>query len=163
MKEYVQTNAFFTHSEQVLLTMICDTDINIRNKAVDIIFSIRQLDASKCKVVKVDGIRKYRIPELNFGADSYTNIIDLDIPTCTEPPLTKKLSDTELFSIRTTPLIPPTYPNHSQSVERLVKVVSESASKFYGKPELHKLIISKQAAKEERPAYESKKDYKSKK
>lgn len=157
----VQTNAYFAHSEHLLLTMLSDDNKSIREKAVDTIIKIRQLPEADCEVVKIDGVRKYSIPLLNFKADCYTNIIHLEIPSSTEPPLTLHLSDSELMSYIETAFVPPTYPNHSQSVERAVKQVSKATSLVYGKEERHKLIISREAATRERPAYDSKKQYKS--
>ena len=57
------------------------------------------------------------------------------------------------------PLHIPNYPTNSQSVERAVKLVSEASLQVFGYERRHELILSRQAARQERPAYETKKDF----
>ena len=45
-------------------------------------------------------------------------------------------------------------------MERAIKMVSEACPLVYGQESRHNLIISRQAARQERPAFETKKDLK---
>ena len=74
--------------------------------------------------------------------------------------MTKALSEIDLRAAYADPLGIPNYPNNSQSVERAVKLVSDACHKVYGQKNRHDLIISIEAARKERPAYEQKRDYK---
>ena len=59
-------------------------------------------------------------------------MVDWETETFTEPPLTMDLSLEEIMDCIRSPLILPAYPNHTQSVERMVRVVSEVSSKRVG-------------------------------
>ena len=59
----------------------------------------------------------------------------------TEPPLTRDLPESKILSALSEPLILPPYPNHTQAVERMVKVVTESCSKRVGYTVWHRLIL----------------------
>ena len=74
--------------------------------------------------------------------------------------MTRHLTEEQLRQAYTSPLDLPKYPNNSQSVERAVKLVSEASHLVYGHQNRHQLIISRQAARQERPAYTTKKDFK---
>ena len=43
----------------------------------------------------------------------------------------------------------PDFPNHSQSVERAVKLVSEASKSVYGKEKRHKFILTKNLSRKE--------------
>ena len=159
-KKSVQTNAFFAHSSNLLVAMLADEEEAIRRKAVNAIIKIRSGEI-KSKVERTDsGLRIFRVPKLNWGARNYVNMIDWDLSTFSEPTVTKKLSDDDLRKAFAAPLDLPKHPNNSQSVERAIRQVSEACHQVYGQESRHELVLSKQAAREERPAYETKKDYK---
>ena len=58
----------------------------------------------------------------------YTDLVDWDKEVWTEPPLTQGLSEDVILSALAKPLILQSYPNHTQAVERLVRVVTESCT-----------------------------------
>ena len=154
-KKSFQTNAYFAHSENLLAAMLCDEDETIRQKAINAILTIRR--RKKCKVkVNAAGIRVFRVPQLNWEAKNYMEIIPWEVKLFTEPPVTKQLSNDELMCGYGAPLDIPKYPAHSQSVELCVKLVSEATKAVYGHEQQHSLCISKQSAREERPAYVTK-------
>ena len=157
-KKSVQTNAFFAHSSNLLVAMLADEEEAIRRKAVNAIIKIRSGEI-KSKVERTDsGLRIFRVPKLNWGARNYVNMIDWDLSTFSEPTVTKKLSDDDLRKAFAAPLDLPKHPNNS--VERAIRQVSEACHQVYGQESRHELVLSKQAAREERPAYEANKDYK---
>ena len=60
------------------------------------------------------------------------DLIDWETEQTTEPPLTMSLSDEVILSALEKPLILDFYPNHTQTVERTVKVVTESCLQKVG-------------------------------
>ena len=84
----VQKNAYFAHSENILIAMLHDSDENIRKLAVEKIINIRSENS-------IDNhVRKFKVPKLNFQASNYYSLITWE--NATEPPLTKRLSNAEL-------------------------------------------------------------------
>lgn len=88
----IQRNAFFAHPENLLIGMLEDKNKAVRKRAVNCILSLR-----KKKVQK--GIRRFHVPQLNFKAKSYTELINWKTTPITEPPLIKKLSNDELMEM----------------------------------------------------------------
>ena len=89
-------------------------------------------EASERKAILTSTVRKYVVPKINFKATSYTQLIDLQKPGITEPPLTLSLSDAQISSFKETPFEVPSYLCHTQAVERAVRLVSEASSKVVG-------------------------------
>ena len=71
-------------------------------------------------------IRKVIIPKLKFHATNYHHMIDWDTELKTEPPFLTSLSDEEVLGILEKPLSVPKWPNHTQSVERGIQVMTEA-------------------------------------
>ena len=80
------------------------------------------------------------VPKINFKAKLHFEMEDLDIGEKMELLLTKELSDEEINSAVDNPLILPAYPCHTQSVERVVGLVSEAAKHRVGFDNRHRLI-----------------------
>ena len=104
--------------------------------------------------------RVFRVPILNWKAKNYTEIINWDIDSFCEPVVTSKLSYEDLKKACFAPGHIPNYPSNSQCVERAVKLVSEASLQVFGYERRHELILSRQAARQETPAYETNKDFK---
>ena len=117
VKPVIQSNGYFGHSENLLISMLCDNDARIKKEAVSNISMIRNREQEKLP-------RKFVMPTFNFDATSYTEIINWDTAEMFEPPLTKHISGDILQEIKLKRLEIPAYPCHSQSVERAVKLVS---------------------------------------
>ena len=71
-------------------------------------------------------------PKINFEANVYFDMSDLDTGEKMEPPLTMDFSDELINSAVETPLILPSYPCLTQSVERNVALVSEAGKHRVG-------------------------------
>lgn len=125
-KCYVSRNAYFAHSENILLAMLADSSRNKRQRAVSTILQIRKKAARK----NVIGI--FRVPTLNYDADDWDDLIKWDEVETYEPPVTHKLSDQDIRNIEDEPFKVPDYPVHTQGVERYIKVVTEAAASVYG-------------------------------
>ena len=83
--------------------------------------------------------RQFRPPQLNTKAKFYLQMIDWDKVEVTEPPLTMDMDEKQLLDIIETPLQLPHYPCHTQHVERIVPVVTESAMQRIGFENRHRL------------------------
>ena len=127
VKPYVSRNAYNAHPENLLIAMLDDSDDAIREKAVNIIKDIRATKQPPTRPV-----RAFSVPKLNYDADNYHTMIDLESETLTEPPLTYELTDDDLDLIKEEPLTLPPYRSHTQSVERAVKLVSNASGQVYG-------------------------------
>lgn len=116
VKKCLQRNAFFAHSENVLLAQLASKEKVERYTAVAKILKIRK------RGIK-GGVRRFKVPQLNFETKLWTEIAITD-STETEPPFTLKLSEVELKNIIQNPLQVPKYKCHTQMVERAVKEVT---------------------------------------
>ena len=82
--EDIQSNSYFTHSENLLLTMLFDERSHIRELGLRRILKSRKTDWK-------GKIRQFGLPNLNFHAEEYFDMINWDNPL--EPPATMNLSD----------------------------------------------------------------------
>ncbi len=84
----IQGNAYFAHSENLLLSMLADSNPTVREKAVKKIIQLRRegrQNVDKCQ-------RKFKIPKLNFKAQKYFGMIDWRNECFYEPPLTIRMT-----------------------------------------------------------------------
>jgi hypothetical protein len=96
---------------------------------------------------------------MNFDARKWGEIVNIMSVNCQEPPCTTKISDEDLVAMTTSPGVPPTFPIHTQSVERAVKLTSEAAKTSYVWEKRHKYIVAKSVSRNQRKAFKTKKDY----
>ena len=72
--------------------------------------------------------------------------------------LTMCLSDDQIEAFEKIPLSIPDYPNHTQAVERAVKLMTEAASKVVGFKQRHGMICPRIKARKLIPRFHCKKD-----
>lgn len=134
MDETIQRNGFFAHPENILLAMIHDDQQSIRQKAYNKILLARNTQKMSTNIV-----RQFLVPTINFNAKTYCELVSWKNVDLTEPPLTKHLTNFELDELvkkgNTSQLW--NYngfyiPNHTQAVERCVKLVTETSVKVAG-------------------------------
>ena len=77
-------------------------------------------------------IRKVIIPKMKFHATNYHHMIDWDTELKTKPPFLTFLSDEKVLGILDKPLSVPKWPNHTQSVERKIGVMTEACTEVAG-------------------------------
>ena len=120
----LSVNGFALHSENLLTAMLVDTRNNIRKLAISRILKAR----SKEPGTGSDNIRTFRIPKINFSADDYYLLIDYR-DDWLESRLTMEYSTTVLISYwDDIPIFNfSNYPNHTQSVERYIRIVSDTS------------------------------------
>ena len=102
--------------------------------------------------------RAFNLPTVNFEATDYTRMIDWSTVQCTEPPLTMEMSEEDVMAIIETPHTFPPYPNHTQAVERAVRVVTEVAPKRASQDARDRMIANVMESRKICPVLHSKQD-----
>src|SRR6218665_1337628 len=126
----IKRNRFFGYPENILLGTISDTRKHIRA------LGLRRILKSRNDSHPENGVQAFVIPELNFAASDYIDLIDWQNLSITEPPVLSTLSRTDLWEIIASDCVPvfqfPKFPCHTQSVERSVKLVTEASAAVVG-------------------------------
>jgi hypothetical protein len=99
------------------------------------------------------------VPSINFEARNWCELIDVSSLQCHQPPCVSMISDAELEDMIEEELEPPSFPLHSQSVERAVKLTSEASTTSYIWEKRHNSIVAKNKSRAERPEFRTKQDY----
>ena len=154
VKPYVARNAYFAHPENVLLAMMTDKDSNKRNKAVNIVLNLRKQNPGI-----QSQIRKFTVPDINFDARDWDELVNWKTAVITEPPLTLHLSDEEIQAVIDAPLALAKYPNHTQSVERCIKLVSDASKQVYGHNARDGFIRARKSSQGLMPRFDTKKQF----
>ncbi|GBO32541.1 hypothetical protein AVEN_85776-1 [Araneus ventricosus] len=126
----IQANAYFALPENVLLAMMADSRLAVRQDALNKILSARQDEDENL----YHSIRYNIIPQLNFEAKDYTDMIlwestDVFIAV---PPVLRNVSNEDLIDklsliVNTVPEWFFTgFPCHTVAVERTVKLITEA-------------------------------------
>ena len=150
----IQNNAFFANMENILVTMCHDQDPKINEKAISIIDFLRKQEQPKIP-------RKFKVPQINFDAEFYYDLINLDnfdAADFTSPPIlsTHSIDDLKNKEFKDDYL---KICCHSQHVERAVSLVSEAALHAIGQERRHAWIINKTQVCEELKTNFKKSDY----
>jgi len=135
----LQRNAYFAHSENVILGMLAEDDENIRRRAVDKILALRSeasattgMESSNLESSSKDVVRQFEVPKSNVEATHFYELTNLDsIKDISQTLDVMDSDDTSIAQMLTTPLVLQ-HPCHNQAVERHVKLVSEAASVVTG-------------------------------
>ena len=132
VERVLQDNSYWAHPENILIAMLGDSQEVIRRRAVLTIRSARQ------RYDETSHPRQFRPPQLNFRAQFYHTMINWEELEVTEPPLTMEMTEEQLLNVIETPLELPHYPCHTQHVERVVPLVTESAMQRIGYENRHR-------------------------
>ena len=129
----VQINGYYAQPENLLVAMATDENRDIRRLAWR---RIKKCHYSKKK--KINKVRVFQVPKLQFEATEYYECIDWFSTDISEPPITKSISSEEIEdNINSGSMLDESFvcfPSHSQAVERTVKLVTEAAGM---KKEIH--------------------------
>ena len=154
---YIRSEAWWSHPEPVLLSLLCSDNESDREFAIDKIKESRKSQPVSNRRKKK--IRERRVPTtLNLQAESLVGLIDWSKEPVTEPAFTVKLSLEDLENIKETKMTAPNFNCHSQSCERAVKGVTEAAAKVCGWDRRDGYVRATIGHRELLPAFSSKKD-----
>lgn len=161
----IQRNGYFGHPENLLISMLWDESSIIRKLAVLKILKARRNENSVGgNSSNTVDIRKFTIPTFNFDATAYYDLIDWQNVSYSEPPITKRLSEEQLWQIVEEPqssaiLHIKDYPCHTQAVERAIKLVTQASSTVCDKNRRDGVIRSTLESRNLMPKFETKKDF----
>ena len=127
VKPTVQRSAYYAHSEAIIQTLLCSDDKRERTEGVERILAIRGEGDTKLGDCSV---RTRRTPDINFNASSISELISWS-QGVSEPPLTCFLSTSEVKNFINIPMQVPNWPCHTQSIERVIKMVTEASAKYF--------------------------------
>ena len=152
-----------TPTENVFIAMICDQNPVLRQLGWKTIQKARQ---SAPNPARSESFRVFTIPNINFKANAYNEMIDWPSSTIdyADPPMVRIVSNDQVdeWAKSNAPPIYPLedFPCHSQAVERQVKLVSEVCRKVVGEERPEGMIRSTLASRAKMPKFSSKQDYK---
>ena len=137
--------------------MLSDSDRGIRRDAVE---TIRSSWKHYQKYPQGE-VRKFQVPQLNFKAKSWVNMIDWELTDLYEPPLTRSLSNDDLkvfqgLQYRGQGSV---FPCHSQMVERMVQEVTKASCTVVGSDTRDFVVKSTLSHRTKHRKQESKKDF----
>jgi hypothetical protein len=159
----IQRNGYFAAPENLLLSMLCD------ERKIQRELGLRRV--LKARTERRDGVRKFKVPKINFDAKDYIDMILWPENDVTEPPLLKHVSSDSLKDFirkaseaqpnsKVDPVVDfPRLPCHTQAVERAVKLVTESAQNVCGSIAREGYIRAKIDSRENMPKFNTKKQF----
>ena len=152
----VRRSAWYAHSEALIQTMLCSEDQKERTEAVEIILAIRGTGNPDSQVGD-SSVRTRRTPDIKCDASCISELINWS-ENVSEPPLTCSLSTTDVKKFIKTPMQVPKWPCHTQSIERVVKMVTEASAKYFSQNKRDGAIRTHEASRRLMSKNESKKD-----
>lgn len=151
----IQRNGYFGNPENVLIAMLADERQEIRNLAYRRIL--------KARLEKNYGLRKFKVPSLNFDAEDYTDLINWQDHQITEPPLTLNISNEFLENIVENGLSThhniKDFPCHTQAVERCIKLVTDASSSVCGENKRDGFIRARLLSRQKMTSFNTKKQF----
>ena len=159
VQKVVQRNGYFADPAVILCSMLACDQEEVRTKAVNIINGFRAKPPKPPRAKFCRKIRKFTIPLLQWDSETWWDIIDWGKVSVFEPRILSRIDTESLEQAISNPVSFPSFPCHSQTVERAVKLVSEAASKVCGGDKRHNQIVSVLASRRARKAFKSKKHY----
>ena len=104
-------------------------------------------------------IRKVILPKLKFYATNYHHMIDWYAELKIEPPFLTSFSDEKVLGILEKPLSVPKWPNHTQSVERGIWVMTEACTEVAGYKARDSYIKQRLSSRRIVPTFRTKKHF----
>ena len=128
----IQRNVYFSQSENILLAMVNDENMIVRELGLRRVLRSRKLCEGP-----LTKIRAFKVPKINFDADIYYEMIDWRNVEATPPPLhvftndeiDKAIVEGNLLLLGSKLLNIPCY---TQAVERMIKLVTVASRKVCG-------------------------------
>ena len=158
IKPVIQRNAYFLHSENILLCMVHDEDNTMKELGWRKILKSRQ---NKQRIA----VRSFKSPDINFEAENYHGLIDWN-QDFTSPPLFHHIESSAIEKFVLTKQFPSAspgiteIPNHTQAVERHIKIVTDVSTKVCGSDRRDGAILAILESRKKMPQFENKKQYK---
>ena len=150
---YIRKGAWYSHPECLLLSLLASSDPKDREFGVNQILKLRGQNE-----FGDNSVRPRVAPKLNLLATTLTNLINWKPGVVEEPSFTCSFSTAEIKSFLVTPFTPPAFSCHTQSTERVVKLVTEAAAAVCGQEARDGFIRARVQHREALPKFTTKKD-----
>lgn len=163
IKEVVGNNSYFIHSENLLLSMITDPKIEIRQKGYLQILKNRQNLGKSSSHLRI--FNKPTRWNINYNCAHYSDLLNWNEygQDLHEPPFTRGITTSTLrrFMQSDEILHVPPIPLHTQATEYFVQVVAQTVKNVASTANQNGYALSKVASRKAMPVFRSKKDYQS--
>lgn len=156
VQPYIARNAYFAHPENILLAMMADADEHKRKKATAVVMKVKEHEHETHTRSKV---RRFVVPPINFQAKDWDELINWEVVSITEPPLTLSNTAEQIMAINDTPMVVPDYANNTQSVERCIKLVTDAAKAVCGNEARDGFITARVASRTRMPIFDTKEQF----
>ena len=148
----LQNNNYFAHSENILLSGVCDNDDSVRHFCCEKIIILRSnLCSSSVHVFDKSSIK------LNANALTYVDMIDWTTANLTPPPLLAAIENEKLQHCQFDFIFG--IPCYSKAVERAIQDISAASSTVFGHESRHGMILQCTASRIELPSVSCKSDF----
>ena len=146
----IKRNAFAAHAENILYAMIHDKRAHVQELGLRRIMKARSSENTP--------LRQFIVPPVNFGATDYFDLICwFDASTViTSPPILRDVT-TDHIAQQLASL--PYFRCHTQSVERMLRVITEASAQVVGQNARDGVIRYRLEARSQRPKFNTKRDY----
>ena len=152
----IRRSAWYAHSEMIIQTLLCSQDQKERINGVERILAIRGEGDPETQLGD-SSVRVRKTPELNIEATSMSDLISWS-EGVSEPPLTCSLSTLQVKSLINTPMEVLNWPCHTQSIERVVKMVTEASAKYFSQEKRDGAIRAQETSRRLMAKNDSKQD-----
>ena len=161
LESVVKRGAYYAHQENVLIAMINDDNMTIRELGFRRILKARRESEETPRNSSI--IWQFDVSEINIKAEHYSGLLHWERDhQRTEPPITMAISEEELCAcIRDDKKWDEKlfdFPCHTQALERCIKLVTEASCKVYGKDSRDGFVRATIESRRKMPRLESKKD-----
>ena len=116
--------SWHAHMENLLVSLLCSDVREERNFAVEKMLALRD-----GRDEGVSSPRRTDPPKLNLDASNKAELIGWNNVKLPEPILTSHMGIDEIEAVRETKLEIPHFPSHTQSVERLIRELTQACSR----------------------------------
>ena len=152
----VSRSAWFAHSENILQTLLCSSDLEERKQGVEKIIEIRGTGNQDTQCGDLS-VRARNTPTINYNATCLVDLINWSNDLY-ESPLTCSLTTSEVKQFIDIQMEVPDWPCQTQSIERVVKMVTEASEKYYSHEKRDGAIRAKEHSRRFMSKNESKQD-----
>ena len=159
----IEDNSYYLHPENVVLSMVTDSDEKVRADGIQLIEKFRAQDEDrKQKCVGLMKLRTFRKPKnIDFSGKNYHSMVDFnefdEYDVCS-PPILRDYSIDDIKNCNFSEGFKKV-PSHSQHVERFVALTSKAAECAVGYEQRHQWILNKMATCKKVPTSARKDDF----
>ena len=147
----IQRNCFCLQLGNFLAALLYSKEENHRAQAMKKILESRTNPILIPRHGEKNGMRINVIPTINFNSQEWSMLINLED--------VEEFNDEVIANIAQNRGTPPNIPCHSQTVERAVKLTSDSSKKAVSLSKSNNLILAKCKSRMDRKCFKTKKDY----